>query len=238
MSGLHPLPPWVIAPSPARPLLAPVPRAGVRPLVSQAWMVTFADLVALMLTFFVLLFAMSQLEQQKWHSLVQSLASRLNSVEKSDSKKAAADYQIEVPIVPPAADLDYLAPILREHLTAEPALADSELRRVANGLRKSFPEQRLFAAGTARLTAQGGQVVFALGGVLRNLHNAVDVEAHGGSRAPTAADWQKSLARAAAVTRLLAEAGYAGPVLARSAVDGGGVARIDVVVREDQRESP
>jgi chemotaxis protein MotB len=235
MSGQQSLLPWGSA-SPARTLLAPSASAQ-RP-ATTAWMVTFTDLVALMLTFFVLLFAMSQLEQQKWQSLVESLTSRLNSVEKSDSKKMAGDFQIEVPIAPPAADLDYLEPILREHLAAEPALADSELRRVADGLGLTFTERQLFAADTARLTAQGGQVVFALGGVLRNLHNAVDVVARGGSSAPSAADWHRSLARAAAVTRLLAEAGYAGPVLARGVIDGGGLAGIDVVIREDQRERP
>jgi len=190
MIGQHPSPPWSPKPPPAHPLLAPVPSGGGRRSTNFAWMITFTDLVALMLTFFVLLFAMSQLEQQKWQSLVQTLSRHLNAVEKSDRSKPAADYQIEVPIAPPAADLDYLEPILREHLAADPALADREVRRVADGLRLSFPEQRLFAGDTSRLSAQGGQMVFALGGVLRNLHNAVDVEAHGRSSAPTVADWQ------------------------------------------------
>jgi chemotaxis protein MotB len=237
MTGLHPSPPWSPTP-PAHPLLAPTPRAGARQPASVAWLITFTDLVALMLTFFVLLFAMSQLDQQKWQSLVESLTSHLNSVEKSDSTKLAADYQVEVPIAPPAADLDYLEPILREHLAADPALADRELHRVATGLSLSFSELLLFAGGTARLTPQGGKAVFALGGVLRNLHNAVDVEVHGGPSAPTVADWQTALARAAAVTRLLAESGYAGPILARSLPDDGGATRIDVVIREDQRERP
>jgi len=41
---------------------------------SQAWLVTFTDLVALMLTFFVMLFAMSKVEQRKWQNLTDALA--------------------------------------------------------------------------------------------------------------------------------------------------------------------
>ena len=41
-------------------------------------MITFADLLSLVLTFFVLLYAMSSLEDEKWHEISHSLAQRLN----------------------------------------------------------------------------------------------------------------------------------------------------------------
>src|SRR3546814_1780661 len=37
---------------------------------AQAWLLTFTDLTALMLTFFVLLFSMSTIEKPNWQSLV------------------------------------------------------------------------------------------------------------------------------------------------------------------------
>src|SRR3546814_7872199 len=45
---------------------------------AQAWLLTFTDLTALMLTFFVLLFSMSTIEKPNWQSLVNSLAPRLD----------------------------------------------------------------------------------------------------------------------------------------------------------------
>lgn len=45
---------------------------------SPAWMATFSDLMNLLLCFFVLLFAMSNIDEEKWEELANSLSSRLN----------------------------------------------------------------------------------------------------------------------------------------------------------------
>lgn len=183
---------------------------------SNAWMITFTDLIALMLTFFVLLFAMSQVQQQKWQSLVESLARNLSATYKTESAKVAADYQVPVPVVPPAAELDYIEPILHEHFAAEPLLAGGRIVRVEGGLSVTFSDERLFAGGSAEMTARGAQVIFALGSVLRNLDNAVDVNAHRQAGAAAAEDWEIALARAVAVVRILAQSGFTGPIVARA----------------------
>ena len=46
--------------------------------IGRAWMITFADLTALMLTFFVLLFSMSKVETSTWEAIVDSLKHELN----------------------------------------------------------------------------------------------------------------------------------------------------------------
>lgn len=212
----------------------PLPRR--RP-PKNAWMITFADLMALMLAFFVLLFAMSQLQQQKWQSLVESLASKLSAVSKIETAKFAADYQVVTPIAQPGADLDYLEPILREHFTSEPMLAGGVIDRVDGDLRVTFPDERLFVGSTPELTARGAKIIFALGNVLRNLDNAIDVNA--GIRsgaAPATADWETALARSVAVARILAQSGFAGPVVAggqgRHIIGADG---LNLLVREDRR---
>lgn len=45
---------------------------------APAWMATFSDLMNLLLCFFVLLFAMSSIDEEKWEDLANSLSSRLN----------------------------------------------------------------------------------------------------------------------------------------------------------------
>jgi len=201
-------------------------------------MITFADLVALMLTFFVLLFSMSQLQQQKWQSLVESLAGNLSATYKTETAKFAADYQPEAEIIPPGADLDYLEPILREHFAAEPMLTGGLIQRVEDGLSISFPDERLFVGSTPELTTRGEKVIFALGSVLRNLDNAVDVNTHSRRSGVTvvAADWEAALARSVAVVRILAQSGFAGPIVARGQGDGTIRADgLDLLVREDLR---
>ena len=43
--------------------------------VSNEWMNTYADMVTLLLCFFILLFTMSTIEKEKWQALVQSFQS-------------------------------------------------------------------------------------------------------------------------------------------------------------------
>ena len=63
-----------------------VSNSGQGKTISNAWMVTFADLTALMLTFFVLLFSMSKVETSHWEAIVDSLKHELNP-----SKSGQAD---------------------------------------------------------------------------------------------------------------------------------------------------
>ena len=41
-----------------------------------SWLDTYADMVTLLLTFFVLLFSMSTVEQSKWEALVESFTGK------------------------------------------------------------------------------------------------------------------------------------------------------------------
>ncbi len=225
------------------PHFAPAPLPFRMSSSNNTWMITFTDLIALMLTFFVLLFSMSQLQQQKWQSLVESLASNLSATYKTETAKFAADYQVEAPIVPPGADLDYLEPILREHFAEDPMLKDGSIDRAEGGLIVFFPDERLFVGNTPELTTRGAKVIFALGSVLRNLDNAVDVNAGIRSGATiVSADWETALARSVAVVRILAQSGFAGPAVARGlggddkpGSRGHNADGLTLLVREDQR---
>ena len=175
---------------------------------SQAWMITFTDLVALMLAFFVLLFAMSQVEQKKWQGLVDSLNTDLNGLKSVEHIKPALDYHPEDEAVVPGADLDYLASVLRQQIAAHALLARGTIRRLPDRLVVSLPADLLFRAnattlapGAAPEAAPGARDAgFALGGVLRNLNNRIEVVARvgHGNRAPgRRSDWRLALARAA-----------------------------------------
>lgn len=48
------------------------------PMGAPAWMATFSDLMNLLLCFFVLLFAMSSVDEEKWEQVVQSLSNSLS----------------------------------------------------------------------------------------------------------------------------------------------------------------
>ncbi len=214
----------------------------------RAWLVIFTDLMALMLAFFVLLFSMSQIEQRKWQGLVEALSSDRNSLREVENVKPAVEYQPEQEAVVPGADLDYLTPVIREQIAAHPLLAQATIHRAAERLVISLPAGLLFGAGAAVPAPEAAALGSALVSVLRNLNNAVEVEAHlegaGAARAPYA-DWELALARAAAFTGILTRAGYAGRIVARATGPAGGPnnrpagshgARLDVVIHETAQE--
>lgn len=217
----------------------------------QAWLVIFTDLMALMLAFFVLLFSMSQIEQQKWQGLVEALSSDLNALPNVANSKPAVEYQPEQEAVVPGADLDYLTPVIREQIATHPLLARATVHRAAERLVISLPAGLLFGAGAAVPAPQAAALGSAFVSVLRNLNNSVEVETHlgaAGSARASQPDWELALARAAAFTGILTRAGYAGRIVARataatgpaagpnSGPAGGHGARLDVVIHETAQE--
>ena len=72
-------------------------RAATAPaaLDSPAWLITFADLAALMLSFFVMLFAMKSVETEAWHAVRESLSLELAPSEAARQTAAGADRNLE-----------------------------------------------------------------------------------------------------------------------------------------------
>jgi chemotaxis protein MotB len=220
-------------PTQTAPLIAPLPeaaRALAKPKGNrQAWMITFTDLVALMLTFFVMLFAMMTIEVANWRNLTESLATQLNSVPPPSA--ANPDEQLDMPDVQvtPGANLDYLAALLERRLEEMPALEGGIVTRRIDHLVLSLPSDLLFASGTATPQEEARSALFELGGILRHIDNVVEVAGHADPRAirngPWPSNWELSLSRAAAVATLLRSAGVRGEVV----VLGHGETRFDEV---------
>jgi chemotaxis protein MotB len=204
--------------------------AAMRRPIGDAWMVTFADLVALMLTFFVLMFAMSHVERYKWQSLVRSLAGSLDSIRSVDDAKPAIAFQIDQDAPVPGTDLNYLAPLILRRTEADPALSDGIVRHNADRVVLSLPADVLFDPGATDIPGRAGQTIYAIGSLLRTLDNRAEVHGHvslpaghtgadgGGGRSGSPQDptgWGMSLARAAAVAAALAEVGYDRPMVVR-----------------------
>lgn len=182
-----------------------------------AWMVTLTDLVALLLTFFVMLYSMMTIEQQKWHELRQSFTGATSIV--GDSPVMAPQYELDLASVDAerGIDLDYLVALLRDELPDYPALAGAQVRRDSDRVVISLPGALMFEPGVAEPVAAARDAVFAIGGTLRQLDNRIVVAGHadptGGD--PALSNWRLSLARAASVARLLRAAGYREPILVR-----------------------
>ncbi len=192
---------------------------GERPLRSNAddgsqnrWLITFTDLIALLLAFFVMLFSMSAVEPEPWENMTNSLIARLNPDFGWDSLTALTDLNADSTPADGAADLDYLQAVLSDKIRNVPMLSEALLTKRSDRLVISLQADSLFAAGSAGLAEDARAALHAMGDSLRHISNRVDVNGHTdptpvrGGQYPS--NWELSLHRALVVADALASAGY------------------------------
>jgi chemotaxis protein MotB len=187
----------------------------------RSWIVSFADLLSLLLSFMVMIFAMSNAErappQEPVETLaVETLAETVNWPER-ELPTAAARFSIERAKVGQALDLDYLAAVLETTLAADRLLGDTRIWRREDRLVLAIPTDVLFAPGEARLPEEVRPTLDALARVLGNVTNRISILGHAdpepvreGGDYPS--NWELSLARALAVAESLERAGLGRPV--------------------------
>jgi len=179
---------------------------------SQAWLLTFTDLVSLMLTFFVLLFSMSNVKVAEWENIVSSLSKTLQPTPEKAVPVVSATFNIGTIFRKRAINLDYLVGVLKDSIAPVELLADTRIIRLEDRLLISLPGDLLFQTGRAVMTEQASEAMFILGGVFRNMDNEIGVNGHTDSLAPVGDDyqsnWELSTARALAVANSLRNAGY------------------------------
>lgn len=184
----------------------------------SAWMLTFTDLVALMLTFFVMLFAMSKVEKREWENLTDALAPKLNVVSKLSIALPTESRDVDAVETLPSVDLNYLAALLKQDMADDPLLGLGILRRLERRVLIALPGDLLFAPGSTELATTGRQALTGFVGLLRHVNNRIEVMGHADPRQPIAgfaSNWELSLARALRVAQVLRDSGYRGQVVAR-----------------------
>lgn len=185
---------------------------------SVAWLITFTDLVSLMLTFFVLLFSMSNIKVDRWNDVIDALSQSLNPSNTKAQSSATASFNIATLFRKRAINLDYLASVLEEAVTKDEILKTSQLMLLEDRLVIALPGDLLFQPGKAVLAENARKALFNLGGVLRNIGNQVGINGHTDPTPPSGGlyttNWELSVGRAAAVANALKRSGYTDDIIA------------------------
>lgn len=210
------------------------------PKPSMVWMLSFADLLSLLLAFFVMLYAMSQTGMGKWGEAAQSLQKRLNPGRVTASLDFSSDRSVPKEASLDALGLGYLMPVLRSKLLAVPALHDASVRRVDDRVVILLPGDALFGPSESALTASAKEALSSLADILGALDNAVEVVGHTEPGVPSdrrfETGWELSLARAAQVAKALRDAGYERP-LVMSGMSASRYPELDDTLEETQRHA-
>ncbi len=190
-------------------------------------MVIFADLLALLLTFFVLMFSMNSVQVQEWQALITSLSENLNPerafIQEEDFQKIDEALVFEET----AMSLEYLKNVFEEKLSHDPILTRSTIEVLDDRLAISLPSDLIFELGQAELEPDARTAMLQLGEALRVIDNEIMVVGHSdlapisGRFYPT--NWELSLVRALSISKLIRSGGYLGKIEAY----GNGSSRFD-----------
>jgi chemotaxis protein MotB len=171
-------------------------------------MTSFADLISLLLAFFVLLYAAETGGAGQWERIRSSLSAKFNP---GTAASEGGSTRVELSrMVPVGRDLDYLSTVLAERIATEATLAGVRVDRRAEGIFVVFPEGILFEPGRHSLSDEIRTRLGLLVDILSKVPNKIEVYGHTDPSNPEEAPqaWRLSIARAMAVSYELRRAGY------------------------------
>jgi chemotaxis protein MotB len=199
----------------------------------ERWLVSYADFITLLFAFFVVMYAISSINEGKYRVLSDSLVQAFQEKPTSDKLIYLGAKETEIlqgtgkPIgktVPqrsaedanPAVqkETEHMKRIARNVQTAMAPLVEKGQVRVTRsprGIMVEINASTLFPSGDATLQPSSAQALAAVAQVLSQVDNPVQVEGHTDNipiSSPTyPSNWELSSARAGSVVRLLTEAG-------------------------------
>jgi chemotaxis protein MotB len=190
------------------------------------WLLTFNDMITLLLAFFVLIISMSSIEATK----VKGVADSVKKVLGIEPEREGGNRGVIESVIPFLRDADIerartqaggrpVAGAFKDKRTAlHQALENLEGQKIVplnHGFLLSMDEQVLFSPGGAEITMKGHKALKALGGILQRSDVFVRVEGNTDNlpistgRYPS--NWELSLARAVHVVQYLASEGEISP---------------------------
>ncbi|MDO9371189.1 MAG: OmpA family protein [Gammaproteobacteria bacterium] len=185
-----------------------------------SWLLTYADMVTLLLGIFVILFSLSTVDTKKYSQALTQIQLQLGG--------GTTPVPVPVPAphtdaasreMPPAPELENLTRLMQrmEGVVTEMGLAESiELVADQRGVTLYALGGALFESGQAAITHEGQQFLLRITPLLQQVPNKVLVEGHtddvpiGTDRFPS--NWELSTARASSVVRLMIEEGGIDPL--------------------------
>lgn len=199
----------------------------------ERWLVSYADFITLLFAFFVVMYAISSVNEGKYRVLSDALGSAFGRP--SIGPAAPPPVQIQPQLAPPLPlrsprlggpkthnndtlrrEKERMTVIARSLLDAlAPLVRQGKVRvtQSSRGISIEINASVLFAPGEARLTTESSQSLTAVAAVLKNDRHAIEVEGHTDTipiaTAMFPSNWELSAVRASSVVRLFIENGIA-----------------------------
>jgi chemotaxis protein MotB len=195
----------------------------------ERWLVSYADFITLLFAFFVVMFAVSQVDSKKVGRFTQSFHDALEWQVVPQSKGGKAGGTDVIPVIPSFTNAK-AAKIVRDFEEEKASIRRGLVKRLGNAsmlaglnilevhgeLVLRLPEKLMFDRGEAILRPEGGEALVGIAEELADRPVRIRVEGHTDStpihtpRFPS--NWELSQSRAMAVVRFFLEDGKIAPV--------------------------
>lgn len=188
------------------------------------WVITFADMVTLLMVFFILLFAIGTVEQEKWRQIKESLREALgaDSVEELGTRQGLDVVRTQVDEQTVHAVDEVGAMVNREMEDIISEVEEFVFKNKLSGEVRVSSDERgavitisdvvLFPAGSADMTPKGRTTLRQVFDLLKQFNYSVKVEGHTDNtpihtlRYPS--NWELSASRASEVAHMLIDDGF------------------------------
>jgi len=202
---------------------------GKEPESSERWLITYADLITLLMVFFVIMYAMSKVDEVKFMSLSQSLAAALhkpdkiplssmgshsllmaaNPVDQGNKTKTQTQTQTTVGAVTVVQDakLDALYRQVQAYINAHNLENNVSISDLQRGVQITLKDVVLFDSGAAVIRSQAQGILRGLNPFFQQVPNPIVVEGYTDDQpidtVQFPSNWELSSARAINVVRFL-----------------------------------
>jgi chemotaxis protein MotB len=178
---------------------------NVRKENKERWLLTYSDMITLLMVFFIVLFAMSNVDAKKY----QSLAESLNDVFSGQKSVLSNPSQSVVSIMPKLSTEDFseMEKQLRETIEELGLVSKVKINYESEGIVLSFQDTVLFDLGSANLRPEAENVIDKVTAVLAKSPFKLRVEGNTDdlpiNTAQFPSNWDLSVARATSVVRMM-----------------------------------
>ncbi len=189
---------------------------------APAWITTFSDLMSLLLTFFVLLFSMASLNEQKFKQVLESIQSALGveEVPQAGTREGLEMMNIKAEPTPNAVDelggmvqkeMEDIKSKVEEFIMKNKLGGQVQAKIDGRGAVITISDVVIFPVGEAEVTRSGLKILDKIVDLLKQFPYRVRVEGHTDNvpihTAKYPSNWELSTARAARIVRYFIEHG-------------------------------
>jgi chemotaxis protein MotB len=189
------------------------------------WLISYADFITLLFAFFVVMYALSSINEGKYKTLSNSLIDAFGAPLPAVREPLPLPSPTHAPVLPaPRPRNTEAVRREREQMTGialdiqqvlAPLVSEGKVRvtQTPRGVNVEINASVLFAPGEAKLADDTSQALRAIAAVLKSDTHAIQVEGHTDSvpirTVLFASNWELSAVRASSVVRLFADNGIA-----------------------------